>query len=72
MEKTPLYMQTLNPALTPADRAHALELENSTLRMRVAVLTEALRAAEEELTAHRFGECDHAAGGVVLTREARA
>ena len=52
--------KTLDPVLA------ALELENMTLRMRVTVLTEALRAAEEELTKHRFGECEWAAAGVTL------
>ena len=66
MEKTNLYPVNLNPAPTPADRAHALELENSTLRMRLTVVTEALRAAEEELTRHRFGECEWASAGVTL------
>lgn len=72
MDKTPLYPTNLTPAATPAEAHHALELENSTLRMRVAVLTEALRAAEEELTMHRFGECEHAAAGVVRMKGARA
>jgi hypothetical protein len=67
MEPKPLYMTNLSPVATPADREANLELENSTLRMRVAVLTEALRAAEEELTAHRFGECEWASSGVVLS-----
>jgi hypothetical protein len=68
----PLYPRNLTPAPTPAESPRNLELENSTLRMRVAVLTEALRAAEEELTAHRFGECEHAAGGVVRMKGAQA
>lgn len=68
MEPKPLYMTNLAPVATPADREANLELENSTLRMRVAVLTEALRAAEEELTAHRFGECEWASAGVVLSQ----
>lgn len=53
-----LYLRTDNPARTPAEAAHpTLEAENLHLRMRVAVLSEALRAAEEELNACRFGEC---------------
>ena len=67
MEKTPMYLTTLSPVPTPADRAHALELENTTLRMRLAVVTEALRAAEEELTKHRFGECEWATAGLSFT-----
>ncbi len=51
------YPRNEAPARTPAEVAHGLESENAHLRMRVAVLTEALRAAEEELTACRFGEC---------------
>lgn len=66
MDDTPLYPRTASPIRTPAERVAFLEVENNTLRMRVAVLTEALRAAEEELTAHRFGECEWAAGGVIL------
>ena len=66
MEKTNLYPVNLNPAPTPADRSHALELENATLRMRLAVVTEALRAAEEELTQHRFGECEWATAGLTM------
>jgi hypothetical protein len=67
MEKTALYPVNHNPAATYADRAHALELENTTLRMRLAVVTEALRAAEEELTKHRFGECEWATAGLSFT-----
>jgi hypothetical protein len=66
MEHTPLYPRKLNPVPTPAEREQLLEIENATLRMRVAVLTEALRAAEEELTKHHFGECEWASGGVTL------
>lgn len=52
------YPRTDNPTRTPAEADHPpLDLENLHLRMRVAVLSEALRAAEEELTACRFGEC---------------
>lgn len=67
MDDTPLYMTNFAPARTPAERDANLELENATLRMRVAVLTEALRAAEEELTKHRFGECEWASAGMVLS-----
>lgn len=63
---TPLYPVNLSPARTPAEAMHPLEIENVTLRMRVAVLTEALRAAEEELTAHRFGECEWARASMPL------
>lgn len=59
---------TLNPVPTPAEREMLLERENAVLRMRVTVLTEALRAAEEELTTLRFADqnCEHASAGVVL------
>ncbi len=68
---SPFYPLNLSPVPTPAERDRvaemaALSLENTTLRMRVAVLTEALRAAEEELTKHNFGECEWAAAGVTL------
>lgn len=44
----------LNPLPTPAEREMLLERENTILRMRVTVLSEALRAAEEELTTLRL------------------
>lgn len=53
---TPLYPFNPIPASTPAEREAALLRENNALQMRVTVLSEALRAAEEELTAYRFGE----------------
>lgn len=53
---TPLYPINLNPVATPAEREIILERENAVLRMRVAVLSEALRAAEDELTTLRFEE----------------
>lgn len=65
MEDLPLYPLNLSPIRTPAERDHALLLENQTLRMRLAVVTEALRAAEEELNRHRFGECEWASAGVM-------
>jgi hypothetical protein len=67
-ENTPLYLRNYNPVPTPAERDHALMLENTTLRMRLAVVTEALRAAEAELTHHRLGECEWASSGVTLQR----
>lgn len=62
------HLTKLNPVATPAEREMLLERENTVLRMRVTVLTEALRAAEEELTSLRFGDqnCEHASAGVVL------
>lgn len=51
---TPLYPRNHSPALTPAEKGLSLEAENAILQMRVAVLSEALRAAEEELTTRRF------------------
>lgn len=55
MTMSPYPLNTA-PAATPAEAHHPLVLENTTLRMRVAVLSEALRAAEEELNTYRFGE----------------
>lgn len=64
MPLSPLYEIKHNPVRTPAEANHALELENTHLRMRVAVLTEALRAAEEELSKHLLDDCDLAAAGM--------
>lgn len=67
---TPPYPVKYNPVPTPAERVHILERENRRLEMRVAVLTEALHAVEEELSKRCEGDCELAAVGLV--KEGRA